>query len=92
MPEPPHLRGGAGDDLRMAVPDGGRENPGEEIQVGPPCGIPDPDALPLGEDQGRRVHRAHAGEEEPVLAGEDLLVPVLRHRRRSGGAYTDLHR
>ena len=52
MPEPAHLLGGAGDDLRMAVPDGGREDPGEEIEIGPARGVPDPDALPLGEDQG----------------------------------------
>ena len=56
------------DDPRMAVPDRGGEDAGEQVEVFTPIGAPGPHALRLHEHQGLVVQRLYAGEDGGALA------------------------
>ena len=56
------------DDPRVAVPDGGGEDAGEQVEVLPTVGAPGPHALGFHEHQRLVVQRLHAWEDGGALA------------------------
>jgi hypothetical protein len=62
-----HLPGDRGGESRVRVPQRAHRDPGEQVEVLAPVGVPDPAAFTAGQGQRRQPVVGHQGGGEPFL-------------------------